>query len=224
MITKPLELQADSVAQLQFASEDSAMRYSARVIGQIPGVSILVTTPMQNGAARLVRVGQEFVVRCFSKDRALAFTSRTLKSNIQPYPYLHLSYPDEHEQVLLRSARRVNVQLSGQVQRTGDGVGEHWGTPQQILLSDASATGAMLQAEQSLGDVGERLRLTLQFPIERMAEQGAVVEGFIRIVYEDDPAAKRYRYGIEFTDMEPTQELVLRAYVYEQLLGADARS
>ena len=223
MTEKALELQADSLAQLQFVNDDTALRHSARVIGQIPGVSVLVTTPVQNGTVLLVRPGQVFVVRCFTKDRALAFTSRVLKANTQPYPYLHLSYPEEHEQVLLRSARRVSVSLEAQVQRTGDG-GSHWGTPQTVQVSDVSATGAMLDSMQSLGVVGERLRLSLHFPIERMAEQSAVVEGIVRALYAEGRAAGSYRYGLEFVDLEPVQELALRAYVYEQLLGADSRS
>jgi hypothetical protein len=68
------------------------------------------------------------------------------------------------------------------------------------------------------------LRLSLHFPIERMAEQSAVVEGIIRALYAEGHAAGGFRYGLEFVDLEPSQELALRAYVYEQLLGADSRS
>ena len=216
-----LELQAGSTAQLQLVHDDAAQRHSVRVIGQIPGVSILVTTPVHNGRVLLVRDGQVFVVRCFTQDRALAFTSRVLKSNTQPYPYLHLSYPEQSEQVTLRNARRVNVLLVGQVQRTGDGAGKQWGPPRAILVSDISATGAMLDSVEPLGTLGDRLRLSLHFPIDRMGEQSAVVEGYVRIIYEEGEG--RFRCGVEFVDLQPSQELALRAYVYEQLLGADAR-
>ncbi len=213
-----LDLHIGDTLQLQFLQDDGhRVRPSVRFIGQLPQASLVVTAPTQDGKLMLVREGQVFVVRCFSRDMASAFTCRVLRVCTSPYPYIHLSYPERKEEVIVRSSRRVSVLLSATVVRQREG--GTWSIPIPSIVSDMSATGTMLETSEPLGLSGTRVKISFQLPIDGMGEQALSVEGIIRSVYEEGGAAGRNRYGIEFQGVDAAAQLILRAFVYEQLLG-----
>ena len=220
MSEHPLELTIGDSLQLQFLQDDGRrVRPAVKFIGQMPPLSLLVTAPMQDGKLMLLREGQVFVVRCFSHHMASAFTTRVLKVCTAPYPYLHLSYPERREEVQVRNSRRVNVLLAATVASARDG--GTWSVPMAAIVSDMSATGTMLETGEPLGPAGTRLKIDFYLPLEGLGEQPLSVEGYIRSVYEEGGPEDRNRYGIEFAKMDPSAQLVLRAFVYEQMLGPD---
>lgn len=218
MANTDLELQIGDQFQIQFLQDDGRrVRPTVRVIGMLAPASILVTAPTQNGKVMLVREGQVFVVRCFSRDMALAFTSRVLRVCTHPYPYIHLAYPEQREEVQVRSARRVNVLLAATVHREREG--NTWSVPIPSIVSDMSTNGSMIETTESLGKIGNKLKILFHLPIDGMHEQPVSVEAVIRTVYEDAITSDRYRYGLEFMPADDNAKLRLRAFVYEQLLG-----
>jgi c-di-GMP-binding flagellar brake protein YcgR len=219
MASNDLDLQIGDNLQIQFLQDDGRrVRPTVRVIGMLPEASILVTAPAQNGKIMLVREGQVFVVRCFSRDLASAFTSRVVRVCTHPYPYLHLSYPERREQVIVRNARRVTVLLAATVAREKDAT---WSVPIASTVSDISTNGAMLETTEALGPSGTRLKINFQLPIDGMQEQALIIEGVIRTIYEEGATNDRFRYGLEFLPPDPQSQLTLRAFVYEQLLGGE---
>jgi c-di-GMP-binding flagellar brake protein YcgR len=219
MPSNDLDLQIGDALQIQFLQDDGRrVRPTVRVIGMLPEASILVTAPVQNGKIMLVREGQVFVVRCFSRDLASAFTCRVLRVCTHPYPYLHLNYPERREQVIVRNARRVAVLLAATVNREKDAT---WSIPIASIVSDISTTGTMLETTESLGRTGTKLKISFHLPIDGMREQSLAVEGIIRTIYEEGSTSDRFRYGVEFLPIDPQSQLTLRAFVYEQLLGSD---
>jgi c-di-GMP-binding flagellar brake protein YcgR len=218
MANDDLDLQIGDQFQIQFLQDDGRrVRPTVRVIGMLIPASILVTAPSQNGKVMLVREGQVFVVRCFSRDMALAFTSRVLRVCTHPYPYIHLAYPEQREEVQVRSARRVTVLLAATVHREREG--NTWSIPIPSVVSDLSTNGSMLETTETLGTIGSKLKILFHLPIDGMNEQPVALIGVIRTVYEDTVTGDRYRYGIEFMPADDGAKLKLRAYVYEQLLG-----
>jgi c-di-GMP-binding flagellar brake protein YcgR len=215
-----LDLHLGDSLQLQFLQDDGhRVRPSVRFIGQMPQASLIVTAPTQDGKLMVVREGQVFVVRCFTRDVASAFTCRVLRVCSLPYPYLHLSYPERREEVLVRSSRRVSVLMSATVVRQREG--GTWSIPMAAIVSDMSTTGAMLETSEPLGKVETKLKISFQLPIDGMGEQALSVEGVVRSVYEEGGEGDRNRYGIEFQSVPSPAQLVLRAFIYEQLLGGD---
>ena len=220
MANNDLDLQIGDAFQIQFLQDDGRrVRPTVRVIGMLTGASILVTAPTQNGKVMLVREGQVFVVRCFSRDMALAFTSRVVRVCTHPYPYLHLSYPEQREEVVVRNARRVSVLLAATVHKEREG--NTWSIPIPSIVSDMSTNGSQIETTEGLGKIGSKLKILFHLPIDGMEEQPVVVEAVIRTVYEDGITSDRYRYGLEFLPADDAAKLKLRAFVYEQLLGSE---
>jgi c-di-GMP-binding flagellar brake protein YcgR len=220
MANNDLDLKIGDTFQIQFLQDDGRrVRPTVHVIGMLPGASILVTAPTQNGKMILVREGQVFVVRCFSRDMASAFTSRVVRVCTHPYPYVHLSYPEQREEVVVRHARRVTVQLSATVYREREG--NTWSIPIPAIVSDMSITGSQLETSENLGRIGTKLRVRFSLPIEGVDEQPLSVDAVLRTVYDDGTSSDRFRYGVEFNPSDDLSRLKLRAFVYEQLLGSD---
>ena len=59
----------------------------------------------------IIREGQPFVARVMIGNRIVGFATTVLRSCAVPYRYLHLSYPDEMEQITVHKAQRVRVKL-----------------------------------------------------------------------------------------------------------------
>jgi c-di-GMP-binding flagellar brake protein YcgR len=220
MANNDLDLQIGDQFQIQFLQDDGRrVRPTVKVIGMLIPSSVLVTAPTQNGKVMLVREGQVFVVRCFSRDMALAFTSRVLRVCTHPYPYVHLAYPEQREEVQVRSARRVTVLLAATVHKEREG--NTWSIPISSIVSDLSTNGSMIETSESLGTIGSKLKILFHLPIDGMSEQPVAVIGIIRTVYDDAVSSDRFRYGLEFLPADDSAKLKLRAYVYEQLLGSE---
>jgi c-di-GMP-binding flagellar brake protein YcgR len=195
------------------------VRPSVKFIGQLPPVSLIVTAPTQDGKLMLVREGQVFVVRCFTRDMASAFTSRVLRVCTAPYPYLHLAYPERREEVIVRNSRRIRVLLAATA--VAERVGATWSIPMAAIVSDISATGAMLETAERLGPPGTKLKINFHLPIEGLGEQSVNVDAAVRSVYEEGGTEERNRYGVEFSQVDPSAQLILRTFVYEHLLGLE---
>jgi len=160
------------------------------------GGSIIVTAPEAGGRLMMVREGQMFVARSFSGELASAFRAGRCASASHPYPYLHLSYPDNPEQVVIRNSRRVSVLLAATAQR------ESW--RRQLVGAGRRDSerhqhgGAMLETSEPLAAVGTKLRITINVPIEDMDEQKLVLEASIRSSQEDQADGGRCRAGVQF--------------------------
>jgi hypothetical protein len=97
--------------QLQPLLEGQTERFSVQVIGVMKGKSLLVTAPLVDGKLIFVRDGQTYLVRAFSGLNVCAFKARILKSQLQPFPYLHLSYPDSVQAMRIRKAMRAPASI-----------------------------------------------------------------------------------------------------------------
>src|SRR6185436_8138552 len=125
-----------------------------RVIGFLPERSVLVTTPEKGGQAMHVREGRAVTVRSFASDQAHGFSSVVLRSCVQPYPYLHLTFPQKLENLAERQAARVRSAIAINVHGlTGDAAGRD--TPG--VIRDISNTGANVLTGGPIGRSGERV-------------------------------------------------------------------
>ena len=98
----PLQLQTATLA-------GQAERFSCRLIGCLPGRSILLSVPKQAGKLIKFRVGQKIVVRLMIDNGIGVFAGIVESQTQDPYPILHLSYPDAVTFKGIRGATRVAV-------------------------------------------------------------------------------------------------------------------
>ncbi|NKF21790.1 flagellar brake protein [Solimonas marina] len=216
-----LELSCGEALQLQFAQDELDRRYYVKIIGWLPGGSIIVTAPMADGKLVVVREGRVLTARAFAGNQAVAFSCSVLRVCLHPYAYLHLSYPDQFRRVTVRKAYRVPVQLAATVTVIRPG-SEHRAV--EVRLVDLSAGGAMIESTEAIAEAGERVGLSARLPVERMDALPIAVFGRIRNVAtaDGDESGAVHRYGLEFDALDASSQLAVRVFVYEQMfrLGA----
>jgi c-di-GMP-binding flagellar brake protein YcgR len=212
------ELQVDvgDVLQLQPVDGERELRYAVKVIGYLPGESLIVTAPRTRSGLILVREGQPFTVRVLVDSRIYGFTTHVLKSNARPYPYLHLSYPRELESVVVRKATRATTDLIVSIRRTE---GE---PPTTARLLDISTTGARFSASREVGELEEEIDIAVRFTIGELEEYVRLpsrIRRKQREEAEDRAGAPAWVYGVEFGSLPPATRLAVYAYVYSRLAG-----
>ena len=213
----PLQLQTTNAA-------GQPERYSCRLIGCLPGRSILISVPKASGRLMRFRTGQKVVVRFMADNGIGVFISLVDVQTTDPYPILHISYPDNVTFKGIRSATRVPVGLTAHLRNHTH--------PERAAVSgqiaDMSITGARLDMDANVGELGDFLELEVQVDINGIRRQLQLV-GIIRSRVdggstEEQEALGMQSYGLEFVELSEEQRLVLYAFVFGQIVLQDVSS
>lgn len=210
-----IDLEIGDEVQLQFVDDErlNRPRVQVKIIGQLPGRSVIITNPLIGGKVMMVREGQRVIGRMFSGGRVVGFTSSVLKVQTSPFPYLHLHYPKALEQVVVRKSSRMEVSLPAKVLRQGQ-------EPAEGAIRDISTSGCQLTCDEALGEVGGRIGLRTDFSLNNGEQHTVPFAGVIRNISPekpDDPSCNLQRYGVQFGSLERQSSLVIRAFLYEQM-------
>lgn len=210
---KEMQLNVGEMLQLVFAADGHQRKHATKVIGYLPGKSLLVTTPRIEGNLMLVREGQPVVVRILSGNSVYAFNTQVLATCLKPFAYLHLTYPAEIESIVVRKSLRVSAELETSVTRvTVDEPNDSLTAQGEII--DISTSGAMLLADTVLGQVGDLLIMTLRIPVAG-TQKYLKISSMIRSVRVNSDG--RHLHGVEFQLLEEMDNILLHGFVYEQL-------
>jgi c-di-GMP-binding flagellar brake protein YcgR len=216
--SQDLQLNIGDIVQLQFALDESQRKHPTKVIGYLQGKSLLVTTPRIDGRVMMVREGQPVVVRMLSRNSVYAFNTQVLVSSLKPFAYLHLSYPQSIEKIVVRKAMRVSADLETNITCvSADDPKANVQTKGRIR--DLSTSGALVIAAQSLGGAGDLLILTLRIPVagvQKYLKISAVIRSQRELPQEDGGAD--WQHGVEFQLLEEMDNILLHGFVYEQLI------
>jgi c-di-GMP-binding flagellar brake protein YcgR len=204
----PLQLQTTSLT-------GQPERFSCRLIGCLPGRSILLSVPKQGGKLVKFRPGQKIVVRLMVDNGIGIFASIVEIQTQDPYPLLHLSYPESVTFKGIRNATRVAVREKINVTNTG----KELKPTATGFISDISISGARIELTDDVAEISDTLELRAQIDI-RGIKQELVLVGIIRSRVDptdnmDDGAL--VSYGLEFIEQSDAQRLVFYAYVFNQM-------
>ncbi len=199
---------------------EDAARELVRVIGYQVGASLVVTNPVTaEGKYKIMREGQVFKVRMLRGDSVVGFTARVLAAPVKPYPHLHLAWPREFEQIVVRNSARVRTQIACQARNTAQPDESRYFHAAQI--ADLSETGMRLQAEVALGEVGDMLQVQFSLDVLGQAESltlvGDIRSRCERVREEDGHRRLLHSHGIRFRAINRFQQVLLHAWVMEQL-------
>ena len=222
-IVKAVNFRFGDIVQLE-AIGASDVRYRVQLVGVLPGLSLMVTAPDIRGQHIPLNEGAAFTVRIFNGDDALAFDTTVVRYCREPYPYLHLAYPEKMERAQARNARRTRLKLPAQVHlvsgdRTGVPGNDRVGPPRLALIRDLSTAGAQLETESDLGPVDAKIVITVTLAFDRIAGRPVVLPAKVRNVKQlvaENGVATRY-YGVQFVELPPEADLALSAFVYRHL-------
>ncbi|MBY4678108.1 flagellar brake protein [Marinobacterium arenosum] len=192
-------------------------RLGTRLLGYQEQGSLILATPKQAGRRVVLKSGALLNVRLITAVSLCTFSARLLAQARDPYPHWHLEYPPALEVSRIRQHARVPVNLAVSVDDYDEaGLGmASW--PRTVFCRDISLRGASLLSSQPLGEVGERLYVTLRLTVAG-EDQVLLTPALIRNVQPDGGAAGSLICGVEFFDLDEDARLVLAGFVYQQSL------
>ena len=193
--------------------DNPTLRYAVRLIGFVKNKTVMVTAPTLDGKFGFIRDGQTFTVRSFCGKKAHVFMAAAVKTVHAPFPYLHLSYPQEVRATVIRKGSRAAVKLIAAVSL---------GEPVRTIattLTDLSVAGASATGKQAFGAKGERGLIKFKLQV---ADHSAILnlEVALRSVTWSD-SGDVYNHGFEFLDVPVEQRMMLSAFVHQALAGVE---
>lgn len=199
--------------QLRLLDQSMKSYYSARLIGYIKNLSILVTRPVAAANQFIPSEGKEVEVRMVTGNNIYAFHSSIQRLCISPTHYMHLDYPTEVRVQQLRKSPWAKVNL-------GVTVTDAQGAHEAAHLVNLSPDGAQLHAPQTLGKPGETVRLSFH---AAMDELKTTLNLDAKILHVLAPRAgheaedNMLEYGIAFSNLTAEDELWLKGLVYRHI-------
>ncbi len=203
----PLQLQASN-------SAGQPERFSCRLIGCLPGRSILLSVPKLAGKLVRFRAGQKVVARLMVDNGIGIFASVVETQTADPYPILHIGYPDNISFKGIRGATRVAIDRPVEVSNLTI-------ISDKIISAsvvDISVTGARIEAMSVFGDIGNKIQIAMSVGVANIVRE-LTLEAIIRSRGDVDQQSPNgvVAYGVEFIEPEEDKRLLLYAYVYAQI-------
>ena len=201
-------------AALNLESTDLSSRYRVKLIGYLPGNSIVVSSPVVDGKQIVLTKDRPFTVRSLARNNAFAFQSSVKAVALQPYPYIHLEYPREMVTVKVRNADRQEVNLAARITSDFDIGNGEW--PKEGAIYNLSKTGAGMRSSESLGDNGDEI--IVHFPVNvagvtKNFKLAATIRNKTRL--ESSYLPFKFSYGLQFNALSDAARIVLYGYIYE---------
>lgn len=208
-----LGLKMGDIMQLQI-SADSEVRHPVKLLGFLPDTSIIISVPKDaHGRVIFMKQDQLVTLRFVVNNVASGFTAKVLKMNTQPDTYLHLQMPQQVEAIEVRNAVRVATEISATI------INEtHQSQPISVTVSNLSVLGGKIDSERKIALIGDKLSLTMTLLLDEV-EKLVTLECYVRNKgksSDEEGGANWYGFYFEFSDDE--DRLLLKAYVYQEIL------
>ncbi|MAY54643.1 MAG: hypothetical protein CMQ46_08745 [Gammaproteobacteria bacterium] len=200
------KLAPGDMIQIQTLGVGKPERYQAKVIGIHAPLSVMAATPKSNGKLLFFREGQQVLVRCFIGRDAVAYRSQILKSNLSPFAYLHLAYPESVQSMRIRESARVAVDIVATIETNA---GKH-----SARIVDLSSGGARLLCRHDALALEDEIKIAFRITPSDM-DVLMKIKAIVRAINvgEADTA-----YGVQFVDLRQKEKLYLTNMVYQNLL------
>lgn len=205
----PLQVQVET-------STGMSERYPCRFVGALPGRALMLSVPRVNGRSLRLRPGQRVVARMMVANGVGVFTCSVETLATDPYPLLHLDYPDEVGFKGIRQSTRVEVNLPVVVLNQSS----LEASEVSARIADISLSGARLELDRVLGDIGDKVSITAQVDVAGI-HRDLCLEAVIRSRVERSTQEREQNtpvvYGLEFVEADEDRRLLLAAYVYAKI-------
>jgi len=216
-----LNLAVGSTVQLQHEGPGDSQRYVVKVVGYVTNGSLVVRIPSVNGNVQIVREGQRYTVRMLSGENVVAFVAKVLQTSMRPYPHMHLEYPRELEQIVVRNAVRVDTKEACKVRNTRqEDIPINY---RDADIVDLSESGSKVASRIPLGEVGDILQINFRLEILGELEELSVF-GELKNLVEKIEQNKKGRgllhvAGVQFNEPSRFQQICIHAWVMERVVN-----
>lgn len=211
MRVEELGLTVGDAIQLQIG--DSAdLRYPVKYYGINPKGSVIVSAPMTGQDKMIfVREGQMVTLRFVAKNVASGFTTRVIATRGQPYPYLHLELPKDIQTVEVRKEVRVPCTNTITV------INKTHNSPALTgRMLNMSCSGGRFETQMRMALEGNILDITMELEIEQI--KCLITLDSIVTYTKEDEEEETYTYGVNIENIDDEDMVILRAYIYQELL------
>jgi len=217
MKQKTLKILVGGTLQLQKAGDDTGERYASTVIGFVPGKSLLVTPPMVNDKSALVREGQQFAVRMIEGCYIQAFVAKVIHNTSVPYPYIHLSFPQEVEYIRIRNADRTDTDIPVVTRNIKlPDEKDNW---KPASIKDISATGARFESMSKIGEKDDVLLIRFKLSVCSHEEEMELQTTIKNVEEPSDVGADEWGvfvFGTQLIEPSRLEQALIQSYVLEQ--------
>jgi c-di-GMP-binding flagellar brake protein YcgR len=192
-------------------------RFSSRLIGCLPGHSIILSVPKSDGQLLRLKVNQKVIVRLMIDNGIAMFASEVEMQTYEPYPLLHIVYPHDVSFKGIRSATRVAVDLLMTAENLSIQANTWNGH-----ISDISIAGARMEMPAGAFTVNDQIYIRVPIIIRGIARE-LEVKGVVRSLIDlADPSHPDVAgYGVEFLVQSEEQQLLLYAYVFSEMAAKE---
>lgn len=208
----PLQLQTSSLS-------GQPERFSCRLIGCLPGRALLLSVPKLSGKLVRFRAGQKIVVRLMIDNGIGVFAGMVEAQTTEPYPILHLSFPESVTFKGIRSATRVTVHEKIDITPVSDLMA----SPVTGFIADISVNGCRIELFSDVAELGDILELQAVVDILGL-KHSLVLKGIVRSRVDPTDNIEEgvlVSYGIEFSDLSDDERLIMYAYVFSHMAHQD---
>lgn len=192
MNKKPFSLPVGATLQLERISGNVHYCFPVTLMGYQVGHSLMVSNPQPKAG---LRVGEDFIVRSIGGETSYAFRATALALHHDPFPYMHLSFPEGVQGALSRRAPRVSLAQPSITLTMSDGDKQI-----KVSMADIGPSGARLVAAERLGSLGDTFVIDVRAPYSNRLVSLSCT---IRYVRNDLPPSLgkgqvSFHHGVEF--------------------------
>lgn len=211
MRVEELGLTFGDTLQVQIG-DNLEQRYPVKFIGINPASSIIISAPITGkDKVFFVREGQNVTLRFVVKNVVSGFSTQVILTRGQPYPYLHLKIPEEVQTVEVRKEVRVETDINATV------INKTRGSPALTCsILNLSCSGGRVESNTQLALMNDHLNLTMPLVIHDI-ERLVTAECVVTYIKDVDDEGK-YIYGVNFEEIDDDDSLILRGFIYQELL------
>jgi hypothetical protein len=208
-----LGIKMGDVMQLQIAA-DSDARYPVKLLGYIPDCSVMISIPYERKNKPIfLKEDQIVTLRFVVNNVASGFHTRVLAVRTSPKPYLHLEMPKSVETVEVRNAVRVNTEIYATL------INEtHKSHPLKVTLTNLSVLGGRFECDRVVALIGDQVSITMTLNLDDV-EKVVTMDGIVRNKGRRDTEKGQVNwYGFYFQFKDDEDRLLLKAFVYQEIL------
>lgn len=167
----------------------------------------LMLAPLPGQKMAAITAGARYGVQGFTGQYDFQFDAAAVGTFEVPFVYALLSWPDDVQARLVRQALRVRTLLPAQLAPAAPRKGE----AQAASVLDLSASGALVETLNPMGDVGEAIRIS--FVVDADGEKSQITTDAVICHRRSLEAPSRERLGLSFRALPKTERLMLSIYL-----------
>jgi hypothetical protein len=194
---------------------DAGVAHDWQFCAAIEGKGLMLA-PMPGQKMPPISAGARYGVQGFNGQYDFQIEATAVGTFEVPFVYALLSWPDDVQARRVRQALRVRTLLPAQLSPV-DGRG---GESQAASVLDLSASGALVETLNPMGDVGDPLRVS--FVVEAEGEKMQLTTDAVICHRSSLDAPSRERLGLSFRALQKTERLLLSIHLKDLADSLDA--